>query len=239
MQSKIIHLKIKENILEVHVSKKKIKSLRLKIDSCGKISLSMPYFLSYARAIDFLNGKLDWLEKNLSYINQRKIENNCTFKSGDSLIIWGKNINLKVVVYKKDKIELVDNTLWIYTKTDDYDYIYKKFINWAKKELIKIATPIYNHEFAKTFEQYGYVRPKLKFRFMKSMWGNCKYNKGEITLNLFLVKTPLECLKYVIIHEFAHLLFHDHGEKFKAFLTETMPNWKLCKKELKNYSLNF
>lgn len=236
---KLTTLSINQEIVEVLIIKKKVNSLRLKIDSCGKITLSIPVFYSFVKAEQFLNSKVDWLKKNLDYINQRKVDNSCSFRSGDNLILWGNPYTLKVVEYKKDKIELTENEINIYTKDCSCEHVQKKFINWVKKEFVKTSTFIYNQEFAKIFSQYGLTKPKLTFRFMKSMWGNCKYNRGEITLNIYLVKTPMECLKYVVIHEFTHLLFHDHGPKFKAFLTEVMPEWKNVKSKLKNYSLNF
>jgi len=74
---------------------------------------------------------------------------------------------------------------------------------------------------------------------MKSMWGNCKYVKDVITLNLYLVKVPVECIEYVVLHELAHLIYQDHGKNFKNFLTSIMPDGKILKKNLNEYSLYF
>lgn len=226
------------NTIDVLITKKSIKSLRLKINNNGCVSLNIPSFCSYQKAIDFLNSKLDWIINNLKNINQKKA-NECNFKDNSQIQLWGKIYNINIRLYKKDKIEFSGNNLIIYTKNKSSEYIQKKFISWAKKEFLKTATFLYNQEFSKTFDQYGLIKPKLHCRIMKSMWGNCKYNKGEITLNLYLIKTPILCLKYVIVHELTHLLFHDHGSQFKSFLTEVIPDWKHLKNELKNYSLSF
>lgn len=239
MNSKLININVNQNNVEVLVVKKSIKSLRLKIDSKGKVSLNIPSFYPYYKANEFLISKIDWIEKALNNVKTNNMDYACNFKNNSTICLWGKIVNISIFEYKKDKIELNDTNLIIYTKQNNYDYIYKKFILWAKKEFIKMATTIYNHEFNKHFNQYGLQKPKLLVRAMKSMWGNCKYNKGEITLNLYLLKAPLICLQYVILHELSHLMFHDHSIKFKNFLTELMPSWKECKNMLKNYSLNF
>ena len=236
--TKIYRITYNNENIDVLIIKKNIKSLRLKINNSSNISLSIPNYYPFYKACDFLNSKLDWIVNNLAYIKERQC-NDYSLEKNNKIQIFGKVCNVNITNYKKDKINIVENNLMIFTKNDNIDYVYKKFTIWAKKEFLKIATSLYNQEFMNSFDQYGLIKPKLKVRTMKSMWGNCKYNKGEITLNLYLIKVPINCLRYVIIHEFAHLLFHDHGNKFKEFLTEVMPEWKDCKRELKNYSLNF
>ena len=239
MNNRIYQLVVNNEIKDVSISKKRIKSLRLKINENQNISLSIPTFYPYNKAIEYLNSKLSWIEKTLSSIKKNTSNSACGFNNGDKICLWGQNVDIQIITNKKNKIEVDQNSLKIFTKVNEYSYIYKLFIAWAKKEFYKQAVSIYNNAFNNHFEQYALTKPKLVIRTMKSMWGNCKYVKGEITLNLFLIKAPLICLEYVVLHELSHLLFHDHGTKFKEFLSELMPNWKQYKKMLKDYSLVF
>ncbi|HCU25770.1 MAG TPA: hypothetical protein DF383_12200, partial [Deltaproteobacteria bacterium] len=58
---------------------------------------------------------------------------------------------------------------------------------------------------------------KLILRKMPKRWGSCN-KSGNILLNLELVKTPLYCIEYVIMHELCHLKVHDHGPAFYRLL---------------------
>ena len=71
-----------------------------------------------------------------------------------------------------------------------------------------------------------------KVRRMKSRWGSCNIATAHISLNLELVRFPLRCLEYVIVHELVHLLERGHNARFYGFLNHFMPDWKERRQEL-------
>ncbi len=67
---------------------------------------------------------------------------------------------------------------------------------------------------------------------MKTRWGSCNYKKYTIRLNTALATKPPECLEYVVVHELVHLLEPTHNARFKALMTQFVPNWKLHRQTL-------
>lgn len=70
---------------------------------------------------------------------------------------------------------------------------------------------------------------------LKSKWGSCDVRKKHITLNLELMKYPIQAIEYIIIHELAHLVEANHSRKFYDVVSLYMPEWKKHKKILDTF----
>lgn len=67
---------------------------------------------------------------------------------------------------------------------------------------------------------------------MRTRWGTCNSRSRSIRLNTELVKKPMECLEYVVVHEMVHLLEASHNARFKALMSRYMPNWSVYRQML-------
>jgi len=72
---------------------------------------------------------------------------------------------------------------------------------------------------------------------MKTKWGSCNIEDRRIWLNLELIKKPLHCIEYIIVHELVHLLERHHSDRFKAFMDKVMPHWRIYRDELNQLPL--
>lgn len=86
------------------------------------------------------------------------------------------------------------------------------------------------------FAARGVKYPEIKFRKMTSKWGSCTPAKQLLKFNTNLMFAPPECVEYVVWHEFTHFLQANHSKAFYAELEKVCPNWKTCRKKLKNVS---
>lgn len=74
--------------------------------------------------------------------------------------------------------------------------------------------------------------PRFDFREMKSRWGVCYPARRQIVLNTRLALRPAAAQEYVVLHEFVHFLYPDHGKRFHAAMSALMPDYKKRKKLL-------
>lgn len=83
------------------------------------------------------------------------------------------------------------------------------------------------------YRKHGVKYPQIKFRSMKSSWGNCRPQKGILTFSTNLRFAPIECIEYVVLHEFTHFLQANHSKEFYLELEKVCPKWKERRKILK------
>ena len=66
----------------------------------------------------------------------------------------------------------------------------------------------------------------IRIRAMKCNWGACRSCTGDVVLHRCLAAEPPRAIKYLVLHEHAHLIEPSHGLRFQAIRTEYMPDWR-------------
>ena len=104
-----------------------------------------------------------------------------------------------------------------------YD-INKEYVQKAIKDVLihalrdeaKRVLPIKVMAYAK---KYGFTVREIKINNSKNRWGSCTGRKN-INLSLFLMMLPEHLINYVILHELAHTIELNHGQRFWQILDQ-------------------
>ena len=254
--SKIIKFPItQDKIINVTITKKRMKNIRLSISKTGDVKISMPYSTSYSYAYQFLVRKRGWISNQFNQIHLNLSKYSCNFNDNGNIFLLGNNYPLHIVNGSKNSVifnnyikdENVNTSISKQNLKTPYGFtIYVKdpavnikdlFIKWCKKYFLDFFANRLNYIYSQMFKNI--TPPSIKIKTMKTMWGNCNFVKNIVTLNLYLAKTPLVCIDYVIVHELAHLIHHNHSKEFHNLVTTILPDWKDRKKLLNTYSLAF
>ena len=83
---------------------------------------------------------------------------------------------------------------------------------------------------------HGFSYNRVFIKNNVSNWGSCS-SKGNINLNLRLVRLPAELQDYVMLHELCHLRQMNHGPEFHALLESVCPGHRALSRELKSWKL--
>lgn len=161
-----------------------------------------------------------------------------------------KNINLRIkadktvwvsapkrVTQKKIEEFLLCKEDWIVKTIKRLDKQDKENVSYFTKEelctlILSICERVYPY-----FEKRGISYPQIKFRSMVSRWGSCHFGKGILTFNTNLRYAPVECIEYVVLHEFTHFLQANHSAKFYEELSKVCPDFKQCRNRLKEIGI--
>lgn len=104
----------------------------------------------------------------------------------------------------------------------------EKMREWAVEEL-----PARLLELAR---EHGFRVNGIRLKHNRSNWGSCSV-RGNINLNINLVRLPHELRDYVLLHELCHLRQMNHGPQFHALLESLCPGHIRLRKELKKWSI--
>ncbi len=204
------------------------RSVVAKIRRDSVIEVKAPLLYRESDMLAFLNQHRRWIFNHLDRLqnadNQEK-----KYVSGETHYYLGEKYTLKVVESNKNIVLIEGNSLIVNVKSPELveGQINKWYKNRAKVVFGELFPPI-----IEKFKKYNVAPAKISIRDMRSRWGSCS-RKGNISLNLQLIKLNENCIRQVMIHEMCHLIYFNHQTGFYSLMEEMMPDWKLWKKELK------
>lgn len=84
---------------------------------------------------------------------------------------------------------------------------------------------------------YNFAFRRISIRNQKTRWGSCS-RKGNLNFNYKIANLTPELRDYIIVHELCHLRELNHSPRFWNLVSQTVPNYKERRRDLrKNYAL--
>ena len=74
---------------------------------------------------------------------------------------------------------------------------------------------------AELASRYDFKYNRVAIKHNSTNWGSCS-TKGNINLNLNVVRLPRVLQDYILLHELCHLRHHDHGHAFHLLLEHVL-----------------
>lgn len=206
------------------------KSICLSINLPHGFILKAPHKTPINYINQFILSKKTWLTKiETSLKNSFYLLLPENFTTGNKISYLGTQYTIKQIDSKKIKIYFNETNL-IIESPDNKDNIKlkKHVISWYKN----ISKDIFLDRIQFYCQKLNISVPTLRLKSQKTRWGSCS-NKQNINLNWLLIKTPLEIIDYVILHECCHLIHMNHSKDFWNLVQKFMPDYKLKMKWLK------
>lgn len=76
----------------------------------------------------------------------------------------------------------------------------------------------------------------VRLTFMSSQWGSCSA-RGDIRLSTVLLFLPEDLLRYVIVHELAHIRHRNHARAYWAAVERMLPEYRSARSRLRDFRI--
>ena len=194
----------------------------------GYLSFTSPYRLKEKEIIKMIDKNFDFIIKELE---KSKLKN----EKKTTIHYLGKEYNVKIIESKYNNIEINDFDFIIYTKNNN-DLYNKKIVHEFYKTFLESYI---SHEIIKAKNIYGIdFDIEIKYKTVKSYFGNCYWNKRIIDFNTILAKYDPIYIKTVLYHELGHFFNHNHSNAFYYKCEMALPGFTKNDRALKRIHYN-
>ena len=186
-------------------------TLRPKSEPRREIHISKPWLTTTNAALNFLKSKQKWVE-----CVYQKCPEKVKLKSGDKIEIFGVSVLLQHNPSQRGNLYKVNddqNIGAVLMGGGGADMFERRIRDFVKAECLKKIKSI-----IKTVPSEFWPK-RIALRDTTSRWGSCS-SSGTMSFSWRLAFAPMDVLRYVVMHELAHVKHMDHSPEFWATVRE-------------------
>jgi len=219
----------------VQVSYDRFRSLRLSVRPEGTVLVRAPRRVGQAQIRSHVESKAAWILRHLERFRalREAAPQPLAYLSGETHAYLGCGYLLEARQAERNAVRLEEGCLVVTTVFPPSPDKVKKLLDaWYLGQARELFLRLIREQLP-GLDALGVPRPaRMKIRAMTTRWGTCSHS-GTITLNRHLVRAPLECVEYVVVHELCHLRHLGHDKRFYGLLASILPDWKARRKLLR------
>ena len=180
----------------------------LRVDPAGRrIVLTAPVRMARATAVDFAHAQAGWIAARLKRLPERR-----PFADGADVPLFGTPHRIRHRTDARGTVWREANEIHVAGRPE---HLPRRLKDWLTAELRERLVPLVQ---AKAAQVERPVR-RITVRDTRSRWGSCAPD-GRMSFSWRLVFAPPEVLDYLVAHEVAHLVHHNHSTRFWALARE-------------------
>lgn len=196
------------------------RSIGLHIMEDGKLEVRAPHLVPRYFINRFVESKREWIKKTKDIMHKRKRVTPIHYHDGSVFRFAGNPYTLHIT--EGNTIVLLGSKI----------FFPKKFLLHPRQHLEQWCK-----SFAKKYlaSRLDYFANKMNVRYKKvsirdttSRWGSCS-SSGTLSFSFRLILAERKIIDYVVVHELAHTVHHNHGKEFWNLVGTYYPNYKAAR----------
>lgn len=204
----------------------KRKTMGLYITKNAEIEVRVPNGTPKRIVADFVNQHQQWISTHHGAVAKQVAEReNFELRFGSKLLFLGHEYPLEPV--EKPAFGFDGQRFYAYAQMSAealktslvgcYRTLAKKVLSTMVEDLVK----------------HMGLKPKaVKINGARTRWGSCS-SAGSLNFSWYLVMAEETTIRYVVVHELAHLIEMNHSPNFWRIVEQVLPNYKVEREKLK------
>lgn len=213
-------------MIEYSLTRSRRKTIAIHITKDATVEVRAP-LRAPKHAIDsFVVSKEDWIDRNVRKQKEKR-EQKAAFALdyGSSVLFLGNEYPITASTGKRARF---DGARFLVPGGFARDEIKRAVLTVYRSMAKKIIG-----EKVSRFSRLLCVTPlSLRITGAKTRWGSCS-GKNGISFSWRLIMADEETVDYVVVHELAHILQHNHSQWFWATVSAVMPDYAQRRAQLK------
>ena len=206
------------NLITYTVNKNFNNELYLSVQN-GEVVVKAPWYYTNNQIQDIIEEKRQWiLNKIKEYEEEKYIRNEIVKLLGDDckVIINYKNLKKPTLTVEGKDIKIC---------------LPNKYKKLNREEiLVKLIEKLYDlvaqTEIEMSMERVrklvGFAPEDYEIKRLDSKMGDCIKEEGVIVINPDIVKYDRETIDYIVLHQFCHLRYKTHSNKFNEIINKNV-----------------
>lgn len=200
------------------------RSLALIVNPDTTLTIRAPLHLALRDIERFLAAKADWIASKQAEARTRHLPTLRKFVPGELFYVFGNLHPLEIDNAARGLV--FDNAFRL--APPSLPRARELIQRWYQKQARRLI-PARIEAFAR---QFGLEYTKIRITSARTRWGSCT-SRNVLSFSWRLVMAPPIIMDYVILHELAHTVEHNHSPRFWARVAAMMPDYEHHRKWLK------
>jgi len=205
----------------------KRRTVALIVEANGMITVRAPMHMSMMNIQEFVAQHANWVEKKKAEMHAAIPSLPKQYVLGETFLYLGREYPLEVIPAQPTKLIFDDHFKITESALGNAEAVFQ---NWYRQQ-----ARVFFAERVKFFTNlYGFHYEKIKITSARTRWGSCS-PKNTLSFSWRLIMTPVDIADYVVVHELAHTVHHNHSKRFWGLVEKILPDHKKRRKQLNQY----
>lgn len=214
--------------MDYQIKRSKRKTAAIHVTPKG-VEVRVPYGIDLPWISEFVASRQAWIQHQQARLAERLVDQP-RLGFGESIWFMGQPVKLVYLQGARKTVCIAGDHLQVVAPVrPDMAALTSQVTAWFLQQA-KDYMP--QHVYGRA-QQLGVMDrlQQIRFRRTKSKWGHCT-SQGNLQFNWQIMGAPPEIIDYLICHEVAHLLEHNHSKRFWAHVKALCPDYPTHRKWL-------